>query len=380
MIIFFLFSWYCNECWDRFEETERLNRIRTGQLLPEDRVLWYSSSVKPAKLFDQDQHIFTSSDDWLEVDTYGLVIEFHHDDCESEDPRIWKKGDDFVPQMHAVGESAIIKTLPWRVVVEGDVILAGTGGKIIMTDPQATRANHPGTPPSTSSHEHPVSVLTDFHRILISTSPPLNWAPFLDPVCEIKRAKFLLVLAEKKLKKEIEAKEHEAREEQKRKQQVEVAAKKKELLELAVKRAQGKKPLSRKVDRLNSVRKKVEAWKAKAEGVERFIVLASFAKLIPSIGTEIPKPGNSSAPKILNSDSHRVTAKNSRSPGRGNSSQSPRRGNLSAPRKSISPKRFGSPESENKSLTSAEPLTPNEPPEKRRKVAKLGMPIRDSRR
>ena len=35
-------TWYCAGCWSRFAREERRERLKLGQLLPEDRQLWYS--------------------------------------------------------------------------------------------------------------------------------------------------------------------------------------------------------------------------------------------------------------------------------------------------------------------------------------------------
>jgi len=252
-------TWFCNDCWDRFDETEKQDRLKSGNLLPEDRILWYSDSVKPTKLYEADKdinyHVSNHSnqkadDAWLSVDNYSLIVEFHHD---SDSNRRSDEG--------------LVKSMPWRHTMPDEVFFSFDGGYI------------------TIGESVPTCSIADLPEV---------WSQqlLISDRAERHREKAKLTRKARLQQTAFEQKQNEEKEEQKRKQQVQVEAKKKELVELAVKRAQQKtkvkKPL---IDRLTLLKKRVETWKSQTT-VSDPIKLAP-AKAIRPVGEEPPLPETS---------------------------------------------------------------------------------------
>ena len=265
--------WFCAPCWDKFEHIEKEERLKSGKLLPEDRVLWYSNSVKPTKLFeaDRDVHDFLGNHanqredaSWLEVDNYSLVLEFY---AETDD-RATRRSDEQNSQ--PLGSTSYVKSLPWRHAVHDDVFFSLDGGYISIGE------------------SLPTCSLSDLPEI---------WSMQLivSDRAQLNREKARLLRKARSQESALALKHHEEKEEQRRKQQVQVEAKKKELLELAVKRAQQKKTFKKpSVDRLTLLKKKVETWKSQVVSEVRLAV----ANEIRRIGESPPWPENPKKRKI----------------------------------------------------------------------------------
>ena len=303
-------TWYCNDCWERFEETERQQRVKSGRLLPEDRDLWYSDSVKPSKLWEHDQHIFNPSEEWLEVDTYSLVLEV------------------------IISASESVNTA--RICLEDDFILAGFGGKVEVGSSSSERICVPACS---------------------LTSLSFIWTPqsMVNPSVSSKKKEYALVRKEKRLRRLAEFRASEERETQKKRQQVQVEAKKKELLELAVKRANKKK-----ADRLGVLRKKILFWKEKRFG-EFVLKRPNLIPVIEPVKTSPVKKNISPRMPSPRMPSPRMPLTPVPSP----PSVSPRQ--IASPPSSISPP----PDSKRRRIETVR--------EEGRRIARLGIPLRRSR-
>lgn len=78
----YICRWFCNGCWEAWEEERKEQRLTSGRLFPEDRELWYAVT-RPAKFYDLDDDLrfkisiadqFNGDLPWFQVDIPSLCI------------------------------------------------------------------------------------------------------------------------------------------------------------------------------------------------------------------------------------------------------------------------------------------------------------------
>lgn len=221
----FIFRWFCNGCWQAWEDERREQRLNTGKLLPEDRELWYSNATKPINEFDLDDSLsirlslseqFRLEADWLSVDMPSLTIETYLEESPSTSSFLTNL--DEKPRQVTVGELARYSTLNWRVAMEDEFVFDFSNARFVIGS-EGFPVTSLATDPNFYFPKHVVSDTFKEFRALAR---------------EARKYKQMM--------REIEEKKQQEIAEQKRKQQMELQAKQKELLQLAIKRAQNKKP------------------------------------------------------------------------------------------------------------------------------------------
>ena len=187
-------TWYCKMCWNRYDNEEKAERQKSGLLLAEDRVIWYSpGSVYPV----QTHRSSPSHEAWSDLG--DLIIELEENQG----------------------------SLSWKILPNDDFIFAGgTSALIIGSNVQLTS----------------LSQLPFIHGIHKIKDDRINQLKRLSKVAR----------QERRLLRNLETK-------QKLKQQAEIDLKKRELLEIAMKRAEKKSV--KKPGKLAQIRKKIEIWK-----------------------------------------------------------------------------------------------------------------------
>ena len=223
--------WFCNGCWQSWEDERRERRLSTGKLLPEDRELWYSNTVRPIKLFDYEDPLsvrlalndqFMADSEWLKVDMHSLTIETYIGDepPNSAEPSVssFLSNVDEKPKQVAVGECSWYKSLNWRVGMDTEFLFDFSNTTITIGSPE-----YPLTSLRDSPYFHfPKHVLSD------------SFVKFREMARQARKHKLMIA--------EMEERKQAEREEQRRKQQIELQQKQKDLVQLAIKRAQNKKP------------------------------------------------------------------------------------------------------------------------------------------
>ena len=241
VVKFAQFRWFCNGCWQAWEDERKELRMSSGKLLPEDRemyepnmraLLCFSSyaSIRPIKLYDYEDDLtfkislaeqFNSDLPWFKVDIESLAIETF---CGSSDsgPAFLRSVDE-KPKQTQVCEASFYKSLKWR---QGGLspnayeeefsmdfsvpyVVVGSEGGLLTSIFQLPNIYFPGKLVSETFEKFRM-LARDARRFRIEEA-------------ERDRRR----LAEK--------------EEQRKKQQVELAQKQKDLVQLALRRAQKQK-------------------------------------------------------------------------------------------------------------------------------------------
>ena len=221
-------SWYCNGCWKAWQEERREQRLTTGNLLPEDRNLWYSSTTRPVELLDYDRdephvllnHQYQYDRDWFKVDTYSLVLEGVYTDDPSEPSgtsSIWIRSDDEGSLRHSEACSATRYRSLKGIVRSTEEFKFDFSKSFVRLSkgPGGTRPKRLSQLPNTVPF--PGRISGDMFGRLRQVAR------------EARRVKFLA--EEEAIQKEIEQQQI------RKKQQIEIQQKQKDLVQLALKRA-----------------------------------------------------------------------------------------------------------------------------------------------
>jgi len=211
--------WYCNGCWQAWEEDRKEKRLNSGKLLPEDRVVWYSSTFSDRKAFECDDGDYFqlslneqlhADSDWIKVDTYSLVLETYPDDqkgglyisCPSDPTRISR-----------TGEATIFKSLSHRIYTDDEFVIDFRNTRIQLTQASIV----------------PLKQIVPFPGKIVGST----FERFRSLARESRKMKFL--------KDEEDRRKAAEQKELRKKQMIENQQKQKDLVQLALKRAQNKK-------------------------------------------------------------------------------------------------------------------------------------------
>lgn len=223
-----ILSWFCNGCWQAWEEERREKRLNTGKLLPEDRELWYSDIIQPLKVVDFDDNLsfklslfeqYRSTSEWFSVDIFSLTVETFLPDSPSSSSFVSSL--DERPKQTAACEASWYKSLDWRQCLDDEFSFDFSNVSLVIGSPKF---------PILSLREMPAVLFS--HRIV---SP--SFIRFRAVAREARAHRCKLRSIEDQRKRE--------QEEVKRKQLAEIQQKQKDLVQLALKRAQtvqSKKP------------------------------------------------------------------------------------------------------------------------------------------
>lgn len=231
-----LFRWYCNGCWQAWEDERREKRLTSGKLLPEDRSLWYTSTTRPVELLDYDRdepHVqfnqqYQYDRDWFKVNTYSLVIEGVCVDSNSSstpNENLWitSESDDLL-RVTVPCKATQYRSLKPRINNDEEFVFDFNFSYLRISNESKPDTIRPKSLADISATvPFPNRILGDMYL------------RFRDVAREARRFHFLQ--EEEALKKEIE------QQQLRKKQQVEIQQKQKDLVQLALKRAaQNKKP------------------------------------------------------------------------------------------------------------------------------------------
>jgi hypothetical protein len=218
-------TWFCNTCWRAWENERKEKRLSSGKLLPEDRELWYTDILQPLKNFDFEDSLtirlsltdqFYHDSDWFTVDMSSLTVETYLSESSTSSflTSLTEKSRIVEPC-----EASRYKTLGIRPIDEDEFAFDFSNCRIKIGDPG-----------------FPVCSLRD-----------LSFISFPNDVISPNHIKFRALARESRKHRrhmqELEDKRQKEIADQKRRQQQELQAKQKELLQIAIKRAQNKKPV-----------------------------------------------------------------------------------------------------------------------------------------
>ena len=212
--------WFCNGCWGAWEEERKEKRLTTGRLLPEDRELWYTDTTQPVKLYDFDDNLsfklslhdqYRLDHGWFKVDIYSFTVETCLGDSSSSDSCFLAYLDE-KPKQTVLGEASWFKSLDCVRTCDDEFSFDFSGTSMTAELPLISS----------------LAQLPFIHFPLHMTSEL-----FRDFQKLAREAR-----AFKRALKELEDKRQLEKEELRRKQQLELQQKQKDLVQLAMKRAQ----------------------------------------------------------------------------------------------------------------------------------------------
>jgi hypothetical protein len=217
------YRWFCNGCWRAWEDERKEKRITTGKLLPEDREVSYADIRSPIEDNDYDNPLgfklsllerYESDADWFHADVNSLTIETR---CRiSQDPSSSSFLNSIEEKAKVVEplKASWFKTLDWLPARDDEFSFDFTSAKLVIGSP-------------------------GFQIKRLSQIP---WVYFPQHIKTNMFRRFRLLAREarkhRKNLREVEERKEREREELRRKQQVEIQQKQKDLLQLAIKRAQ----------------------------------------------------------------------------------------------------------------------------------------------
>ena len=196
--------------------------MNTGRLLPEDRHITYANVKSSLDDLDYDNELgfkiscverYQADEDWFEVDVNSLTIETRLHCGATSSPAFLTSMDD-KPKQVSLGQASWYKSLDWNVAADDEFTFDFSNCNV-----------------SIGSDEFPI--------ISLASKP---WVLFPQYISSALFQRFRAVAREarkhRKMVRELEQQREREREEQRKKQQLEIQQKQKDLLQLAIKRAQ----------------------------------------------------------------------------------------------------------------------------------------------